>query len=372
MLREVRRVTAAAGPVAEIVIAVHDARRPVDRAIASIVGDDAEAPTPIAVTVVCHNISVDAFHDAVDRFRDRPVRWVELHDGLRSPAGPFNHGLSIAEAPYVGVMGSDDWFDSGAVGALVGHLERDAPEVLVFPLRYQDAPPMANPLVRRWRHRRLDPVRDRLAYRTAPLALIDRRLLGELRLEFTPGRRTGEDAAFSARLWNLAHRIDFHPADPGYVIGADAAERVTMGPMDVEDEIGPYHDLFTAPWVAGLRADRREALVVKTFRIHLIGSVVRRSGDGSLGSAEHEAYRQLVRAGLALAPRALEPLSRRDRAILDLLARPEPAALEALREAGLRRNRAGRLDRLLPRDPRRVLARESDLRRMLRYVGWPR
>ncbi|MEI5585037.1 MULTISPECIES: glycosyltransferase family 2 protein [unclassified Agromyces] len=371
MLREVRGVTAAAGTVAEIVIAVHDARRPVGRAIGSIVGAD-PGHGPVAVTVVCHNIAVSEFAETVARFDAHPVRWVELHDGLRSPAGPFNHGLALAEAPYIGVMGSDDWFDPGAVEALLGHLERDRPEVLVFPLRYQDGPPMANPLSRRGRHRRLDPVRDRLAYRTAPLALIERRLLDELGLRFTAGRRTGEDAIFSARLWNLAGRIDFHPGDPGYVIGADAEERVTTGPMDVADETGPYLELFASSWVTELPVRNREALVVKTLRIHLVGSVVRRALDGTLGPAEHDAYRALARGGLRLAPRALAPMARRDRAILDLLASERPADLEAVRSAGRRRNHAGRIDRLVPRDLRRLLARESDLRRLLRYVGWPR
>ncbi|MGR2753283.1 glycosyltransferase [Agromyces arachidis] len=365
-------MTDAAGPVAEIVIAVHDVRRPVGRAIASIVGEGPGPAGRIGVVVVCHNISVDEFGDVVDRFRSRPVRWVELHDGIRSPAGPFNHGLDVAEAPYVGVMGSDDWFDPGAVEALVRHLDEDAPEVLVFPLRYQDGPPMPNPLSRRWRHRRLDPVQDRLAYRTAPLALIESRLRSELDLRFLTEWRTGDDAMFSARLWNLARRIDFHPADPGYVIGADAVERVTTGPMDVDDETGPFLELLASPWVAALPAPGREAIVVKTLRIHLMASVVRRATDGSLGAREHDAYRRMALAGLRLAPRALAPLSRRDRDILDLLVADGPADLDALREAGLRRNRAGRIDRLLPRDLRHVLARESDLRRMLRYLGWPR
>lgn len=366
----------AADPVAEVVIAVHDARRPVARAIASIVGDPvadrAGSRRPVSVTVVCHNIGAAEFAETIERFRSDEVRWLELHDGVRSPAGPFNHGLAAARARYVGVMGSDDWFDPGAVEALVTHLEHDAPEVLVFPLRHQDGPPMANPLSRRGRHRDLDPVRDRLAYRTAPLAFIERDLIARLGLEFAAGRRTGEDASFSARLWNLADRIDFHPADPGYVIGADAAARVTTGPMEVEDETGPYLDLFAEPWVAQLPAARRRALVVKTLRIHLVGSVVRRAVDGSLGAHEHEAYRSLVRSGLRLAPDALEPMSRRDRAILDLLASEPPAGIDALREAGRRRDRAGRADRLLTRRPLGVLDRESDLRRMLRYVGWPR
>jgi hypothetical protein len=51
-----------------------------------------------------------------------------------------------------------------------------------------------------------------------------------------------------------------------------------------------------------------------------------------------------------------------------LAAAPEAEVREAVR----RHDGAHRADRLLTRSPSRVLARESDLRRMLRYVGWPR
>ena len=106
---------------------------------------------------------------------------------MRSPAGPFNHGLALAEAPWVGVMGSDDSFDPGAIDAMLRHLRADSPQVLLYPLRHQGGRPMANPLSRRWHHRGLDPVKDRLAYRTAPLALIRRELIADLGLLFTPG-----------------------------------------------------------------------------------------------------------------------------------------------------------------------------------------
>lgn len=360
-------------PIAEIVIAVHDARRPVGRAVESIVGTPGAArdgTPPVRVTVVCHNLPATAFAETAERFRDADVRWVELLDGIRSPAGPFNHGLALAEAPWVGVMGSDDSFDPGAIDAMVRHLRADAPQVLLYPLRHQGGRPMANPLSRRWHHRRLDPVKDRLAYRTAPLALIRRTLIAELGLQFTPGLRTGEDAAFSARLWNLAERIDFHPADPGYVIGADAVDRVTSAPMEVEDEVRPYRELFAEDWVAGLPPARREALVVKTIRIHLMGALLRRARAEALDDPALDAYRDLVRAGLRLAPEALAPMSRRDRAVLDTLLQERP--VEVVRDEVRRHDAAPRAERLLTRKPTRVLARESDLRRMLRYVGWPR
>ena len=76
-------------PLAEIVIAVHDARRPVGRAIESIVGGPARGETPpVRVTVVCHNLPATAFDETAERFRDADVRWVELLDGVRAYLGP--------------------------------------------------------------------------------------------------------------------------------------------------------------------------------------------------------------------------------------------------------------------------------------------
>jgi hypothetical protein len=357
------------GPLAEVVISVHDPSRPIARAVGSIV--DSPAVDRLRVTVVCHGLPAASFAAAVDRFRAADVRWVEFDDGIRSPAGPYNHGLAVAEAEYVGVMGSDDFFDPGALEAMVAHLSADRPDVLVYPLRHQAGTSMPNPLSRRGRTRRLDAVKDRLAYRTAPLAFVRRSLIAELGLAFTPGMRTGDDVAFTAQLWNSDARIDFHPADPCYVIGADAETRVTTSPMPIEDELAAFFDLFGRDRIVGLPVRRRAALVTKTLRIHLLGSLVRRTAEGACGDRELEVYAALARAGVALAPTALRPFSRRDRLILDELTSrtgPDPAVVRRAVEA---RPNAGRIGRLTTRNPVWTLAREGELRRVLRYRGWP-
>jgi hypothetical protein len=356
-------------PLAEIVISVHDPSRPIARAVGSIV--DSSVAEQNRVTVVCHGLPAAAFAAAIDRFRSADVRWVEFDDGIRSPAGPYNHGLSVAEGDHVGVMGSDDFFDPGALEAMVAHLRADRPDVLVYPLRHQVGTSMPNPLSRRGRTERLDAVKDRLAYRTAPLAFVRRSLIAELGLGFTPGMRTGDDVAFTAQLWNSGARIDFHPADPCYVIGADAETRVTTSPMPIEDELAAFFDLFERDRIVGLPARRRAALVTKTLRIHLLGSLVRRIAEGTCGDRELEVYAALARAGVALAPTALRPFSRRDRVILDQMTgrnRPDPAAVRRAVEA---RAEAGRVRRLTTKNPIWTLAREGELRRVLRYRGWP-
>ena len=84
----------------DVVVAVHDPRRPVARAVASVLAqDDVHA----RVTVVCHNTDPAVIVEALGAVHaaggDDRVRTLELYDGVPSPAGPFNLGLAGAEAP---------------------------------------------------------------------------------------------------------------------------------------------------------------------------------------------------------------------------------------------------------------------------------
>ena len=84
--------------------------------------------------------------------------------------------------------------------------------------------------VRRFHRGDLDPVRDRLAYRTAPLGLLKRETVERLGLRFPEGLPTGEDQAFSARLWFEGRGLRYAAGAPRYVVGADAVTRVSTTP----------------------------------------------------------------------------------------------------------------------------------------------
>ena len=100
---------------ADIIVAVHDLRRNVDRAVRSILAD----PDPrVRALVVAHNLPLNEVETALAHLvREFPgrVRIEELADGVPSPSGPFNFGIAISDAEYVGIMGSDDELDAGAV-----------------------------------------------------------------------------------------------------------------------------------------------------------------------------------------------------------------------------------------------------------------
>ncbi|QNA91222.1 glycosyltransferase family 2 protein [Microbacterium sp. Se63.02b] len=141
-----------------------------------------------AVHVVCHNVDEAAIRRAAGAAaEDVRVRFLELRDGVRSPAGPFNHGLDAAEGLYVAVMGSDDEVTAGAIDAWRRTAQQDASDMVVAPLRHAGGHRVPTPPT--LRRRDLRGRRDRLAYRTAPLGLIAVPRFGGLR--FTPGVATG-------------------------------------------------------------------------------------------------------------------------------------------------------------------------------------
>ncbi|MGO1934524.1 MAG: glycosyltransferase, partial [Cellulosimicrobium funkei] len=136
-------------PEVDVVVAVHDARRPVARAAASVLDHQ---DVRVRLTVVCHNIDRARIADGLgsgilDEVGGR-VRLLELHDGIPSPAGPFNLGLDHAEAPFVGIMGSDDWLEEGALASWLALARATGAEAVVPRLRHASGSRVPTPPAR--------------------------------------------------------------------------------------------------------------------------------------------------------------------------------------------------------------------------------
>ncbi len=382
-------------PVVDVVVAVHTTARPIARAVGSVLATAA----PVRITVVCHHVApaeVDALLDDVRaRLRATPhqLRLLALDDGTRSPSGPFNLGLDEATAPFVAIMGSDDALEPGAVDSWLARQREHDADAVVPRLRHgrvegaalvrtaagalarlglvgSDAVP--TPPARPGR-RRVSGVRDRLAYRSAPLGLVRRETLEALALRMVPGLGVGEDVAFSTRLW-LEARVVLDRRGPAYLIGPDAADRVTFAHKPAAAELACVTDLLAQPWFARLPAVARRAVAVKLARIHVCGAVHNRPDPARWTSADLDAFVATVTALDAAAPGYAVVLSRADRDLLDALAQrggaaraPGAAATELL-ALSRRRRRHGTPVTLLPRDPRQVLAREAPLRVMVASV----
>jgi hypothetical protein len=105
-------------PLVDHIIAVHNNRRPIARAVGSVLK---HTSAPIRVSVVCHNTEQGEIRLILGELADDPrLRLLQLDDGIPSPSGPFNAGMDAATAPFTSIMGSDDeleppgWRCSGA------------------------------------------------------------------------------------------------------------------------------------------------------------------------------------------------------------------------------------------------------------------
>lgn len=352
-------------PFVDVVIACHDASRPLERAVRSIF-QDAQVRDRVRATIVAHGIPPETLEQELAGV-DGDWRVVGFADGVRSAAGPFNHGLALVESEYCAVMGSDDFLEPGAMAQWVAHTENETPDAAIARIRIDGQPIMPNPLTRVGRRRRLDAAKDRLFYRTAPLGLIRTATMRAMGLVMTEGVRVGEDFEFGIRLFSQSGRVDFLGDAPCYVIGVDARERTTLAPMSMEEGLAAVVRLLDDGLPASLTPAHRRALAIKLVRISVIGNARSRPDAAQWrGDDEVEFLGDLLARLVALAPGVLEPFNLQDRGILDgLLAEPtvERVTAEAARAA-----RAGRRERWLTRNPVRSFGRETMLRRYVLYV----
>jgi len=316
--------------------------------------------TSIAVAravVVCHNTPVSGIAERLGELVDDPRVILDgLRDDIPSPAGPFNLGLDRAQAPYFAIMGSDDELADGAIDEWLRVAERDRADVVIPALRYAGGRRVPTPPTRPLRTTGLDAVRDRLAYRTAPLGLIGREQFGSLR--FTEGLVTGEDLEYSTRLWFSGARIARVRSGAEYLIHDDA-ERVTFTKRPVAVELRAVTALLENDWVRGLTAVERVAIAVKLWRLPIFGTAHYRAGAWT--PADRESLSEVGRAVGLLAPAASEVLSRADHALVAAILDPSVPDDELDRRSRARR-RFATPSALLPRRLGRVAAREAPIR----------
>lgn len=347
-------------PFLDIVIAVHTAQRPVERAVGSALADPG---LPVRVTVVAHGIAAESLRPRLAGISDERLRVIEHHDGIASPAGPMNAGMLAATARYVTVIGSDDYYEAGALQAALSRTTEGA-EVVILPIRRDDGARVSTPLPR-WRHtRRLHPARDRLFTRTAPLAVVSRELMLADGAPFTEGLSSGEDLAISTRLWAGGARIDYDAAAPAYVIGADAPDRVTAALRSLGDELRAVELVLGDPAVRAYPRAVRRSLAVKVARVHVIGAVARRHGAEPT-TGERTVLARLARELSHVAPGYAAALSRAESGVIEALAHDLPwiDVVDRDRE----RDEGSWRTRVLPTRLVDSLRTDAVLRRFVRY-----
>lgn len=344
----------------DVVVAAHDPRRRVDRAVRSVLdgsGGD------IRVTVVAHGVPATDFDTQLGEFaNDERLRVVSFSDGVPSPAGPFSHGLALADAEYVALLGSDDFVEAGAVSAWLTHVRTHDVDYLIARLRNQNGALWRDPLTRPFRSERLDPVRDRLNYRAAPLGLIRRRYLESTAVGLTPGVATGEDIELGLALLNRGGRVDVGVHLPAYVIGADAPERTTLVLRPLAVELEALEALSRRDWPFSLTLARRRAIAIKLWRLNLIPAIVSRA-DAGLDEHDLRAVQTVAGWLRRLSGDAVRSLSRTEAAVAEAAMRDDAVGIRASVDHA---RRAPRRERVLTKRWQDALARDGMLRRSLR------
>jgi hypothetical protein len=348
-------------PTVDVTIAVHTRTRPIARAVASILE---HTTIPTRVTVVAHNIDPGLIRDNLGAWAaDERVRVLELRDGIPSPAGPMNLGLAESTAPFVAVMGSDDEFEPGAIDSWYALQRSTGAGMVIARVRREGGGKELSPPARPWRSRRLDAVKDRLSYRSAPLGLISRERFGTLR--FVEGLRTGEDLPYVTRLGVSDAGIAFARTGPGYLVHDDADDRVTSAPRPIAQDFAFLDHIFGVPDFERFTRAQRTALVVKLIRQQLFDAIVNRAAVGEWPAGEREALAAVARRMLAWADRPERLLSLIDHAVLDGIldaVTPVDDMMALIR----RRWNYRSVDVVLTRNPLFALHRQGPLRT---YIG---
>lgn len=337
--------------LAQFVVAVHQTNRPVRRAVESVL----TCPNAGAI-VVAHGISKDDLDlPASDR-----VHIIECPDGLGFPGVPKNRGISHATAPFVGILDSDDWYEDGAVSALINHLTEGTTDGVLAPLRFQGREKALLPLT--LRQKNLLASRDRLFYRTAPLGLFRRQVMQDRRYRLSEDVLTGEDIQPSVRLWTDGLSVSFFLEDPAYVVGDDAQERVTSAPLPAAQSVKAIENLVTSGELSRLPFKERTSLAVKLLRVHILQRVKQQVAKGTLTAKDLQKYACTGRRIHAAVPEARKVLSDVDQQILGAIL---AGNLQLVNQKISSATSSSIKARVLPSSPRLALARESNLRTTL-------
>lgn len=348
-------------PMLDIIVPVHDARRPVARLAGSVL---TETTTPLRLTFVCHGLPTVEIAAALGEWRDdRRVRTIAFADGRRGPAGPFIAGLGQATAPYVMKLDSDDTLEPGAIDAWMALLRAADADIVICRMRsvYEDRD-WSTPPARPGRRRGVDPVKDRLAYRTSTMGIFAR----ERMAASPPDVRavTGEDIVSGLRLWYSDASIALATREPAYLVHDDGPDRATAR-RPLTEELEWMNGLRTDAILAALPTRAREAIATKLIRVQLFGAVAARIGE--LSDDDRSELAAAARTLVGFGGRTPPWLSRADRDLLDALldGAAERGTLAAL--AG-RRRRLGHPATLMTRSLWWIFHREAPPRAMAAFA----
>ncbi|MFC0675039.1 hypothetical protein [Brachybacterium hainanense] len=348
-------------PAAEIVIACHTPERNVQDAVASVLDHNEN----VAARVVAHNVDPGELWAVIDPRHHDGVVMDELRDGLRSPSGPFSHGIDTGRSEWFGILGSDDVLEPGAVDSWRRLALRTRAQYVIPRLRREERRfPTPTPPVRAHQLARilagaapdLDPIRDRLVFRSAPLGLIEREFFTGFEHRLEPGLNVGGDVHLTTQLM-LHARTAFDATGPAYLVRDSASDRTTLVIRPLSQQFGFFETTF-----AHLSSDtERHAVALKFLRIHIFSALVVRSRPEHWSTAQREELARWTQFLLGQSRRVRADLSvAEERLVQQCLAPYTPH--EDLLAASRARGRHASVSAVLPSHPLRLLAPQGSLR----------
>lgn len=352
-------------PDVDVIVPVHAATRPVDRLAASILDSTV---SEIRITFVCHNIATAMIATALGTYAgsDR-IRLLAFRDDTRSPAGPFNHGLDAATAPFVVKVDSDDTLEGGAIDSWLELARRTGSQAVIARMVVAETgAEYSTPPTRLGRRTQLDPVRDRLSYRTSTMGLIATELFR--RAPAIEGLVTGEDIEQSLRLWFSNARLALASRSPAYLVHGGADDRVTETQLSLGDEFAWLPRLVGNDWFRALPDAARRSIALKLIRVQLFGAVSNRPDPHRWSVADRRALMDAARALAEPAGSAVGSLSIADRRLLRRILDPA-VAVETILDAAVARRRFGHPWTVLPSNFLRLADREAPPRLIVAFTA---
>lgn len=347
-------------PLVDVVIPVHSKTRPIARAVSSIL-DHTDAL--VRVNVVAHNISEKVISDNLGALvNDSRVRMLHLEDGIPSPAGPMNFGLDHCTAKFVTVMGSDDEFQAGAIDSWLNIQSEGGADFVIAQIRNVGGGLVPSPPARPRRRFKLDPVKDRLSYRSAPLGLLAREKFPQLR--FAANLASGEDLPYVTELWFTGKNIAFDRTGPAYLVHADADDRVTSNPRPISEDFAFLELIFNSTWGKSATNSERAAVGIKMIRGHLFDAVVNRA-KSEFSDSEREALAQIASYVSAWSGGAEKYLSILDHQVFIGILQ-KTLTIEKMMELISKRWNYRSVDVLVTKNPLRIFHSQAPLRT---YIG---
>lgn len=343
----------------QIVVPVHSTSRPVRRAVESVLNEP-----EFGVVLVAHGVDP---HD-LDLPSDSRIHVVEVKEACGRPGFAFNRGFEVATAEWVGVLGSDDWYQPGALSRMLSRALRDDADGVLAPQR-REGEQQNTGIPATVRRKNLEPTRDRLFWRSSPLGIFKRGLLGVGEFGFDEQVGAGVDQLNGALLWAGGHRISYYPDDPPYIVGGSPGDHASELDGRLANHASGWEVLWHDSRIQSLSLPTRRALANRMLTVNVFSVVLPRASSGTLDQADLEWVSRLLQTMSEVAPGMERSLSIGHCRIFRALVKADARQLdEALSRATFVQNR-------LPCHPSALFSPSFWLRataaaRMSRVRGW--